>query len=202
MSITSAQFRSATAGVGDSTSVSAVVAAINTGGGIDPATLTANSVMYAVTNATPAALSVGVSRIVGRKASGNIAAMTGAETVALLSPATNSANGVATAAQITALEAATTSVGTLKAGIGAAPDSPATGALSLTTATSFLVPAGDTTFSLAAGTLGQHKWAVMGASHIVTITNVSGWTGTAAGDYVHACYTGGGWIALDSRATP
>lgn len=44
-------------------------------GGIPASTLGANSILYAVTAATPAALSVGASRIVGRAATGNIAAL-------------------------------------------------------------------------------------------------------------------------------
>ncbi len=47
----------------------------------------AHTILYAVTDNTPVALTVAASRIVGRKASGNIAAMTGAETLALLTGA-------------------------------------------------------------------------------------------------------------------
>ena len=47
----------------------------------------AHTILYAVSDDTPAALAVAASRIVGRKASGNIAAMTGAETLALLTGA-------------------------------------------------------------------------------------------------------------------
>jgi hypothetical protein len=43
----------------------------------------ANTILAATTDDTPAALTVGASTIVGRKASGNIAAMTGTETAAL-----------------------------------------------------------------------------------------------------------------------
>lgn len=62
----------------------------------------ANSVLYAVTDDTPAALAVAASRVVGRKASGDVSAMTGAETLAILFPAAPVAleeSGV-TAAQI------------------------------------------------------------------------------------------------------
>ena len=45
----------------------------------------ANSILYATTDNTPAALTVGASTIVGRKATGDISAMTGAEATALLS---------------------------------------------------------------------------------------------------------------------
>ncbi|KKL79120.1 hypothetical protein LCGC14_2018030, partial [marine sediment metagenome] len=47
----------------------------------------AHTILYAVSDNTPLALTVAASRIVGRKASGNISAMTGAETIALLSGA-------------------------------------------------------------------------------------------------------------------
>lgn len=43
----------------------------------------ANSILYGVTDDTPAALAVPASRIVGRKAAGDIAALTGAEVVAI-----------------------------------------------------------------------------------------------------------------------
>ncbi len=51
---------------------------------VDKATLDANSILYAVTDDTPAALAVAASRIVGRKASGDIAALTVAEVKTLL----------------------------------------------------------------------------------------------------------------------
>jgi len=47
--------------------------------------LTANSLLYATVNYTPAALTVAASRIVGRKATGNLGALTGAEVMAILS---------------------------------------------------------------------------------------------------------------------
>ena len=47
----------------------------------------AHTILYAVSDDTPLALTVAASRIIGRKASGNIAAMTGAETLALLTGA-------------------------------------------------------------------------------------------------------------------
>lgn len=47
----------------------------------------AYSILYADTDDTPAALSVAASRLVGRKASGGIAAMTGAEALALMTTA-------------------------------------------------------------------------------------------------------------------
>lgn len=45
----------------------------------------ANTILYAVTDDTPVALTVPASTIVGRKATGNIAALTGAEILAILS---------------------------------------------------------------------------------------------------------------------
>jgi len=51
---------------------------------IAKSTLDANTILYAVTDDTPAALAVAASRIVGRKASGDISAMTAAELWALL----------------------------------------------------------------------------------------------------------------------
>lgn len=50
---------------------------------VDKATLDANSVLYAVTDDTPAALAVAASRIVGRKATGDVVALTGAEALAI-----------------------------------------------------------------------------------------------------------------------
>jgi len=47
-------------------------------------TFTANSMLYATTAATPAALTVGSSTFVGRKAAGDISAMSVAEAMALL----------------------------------------------------------------------------------------------------------------------
>lgn len=47
----------------------------------------ANTILYATTNNTPVALSIAASRIVGRKASGGIAALTGAEALALMTTA-------------------------------------------------------------------------------------------------------------------
>lgn len=55
----------------------------------------ANTILAATTDDTPAALTIAASRIVGRKASGNIAAMTGAETTDLLRAASTTATGVA-----------------------------------------------------------------------------------------------------------
>lgn len=57
---------------------------------VTKATADANSVLYAVTDDTPAALAVGASTFVGRKASGNVAAMTAAESLALLGHDTRS----------------------------------------------------------------------------------------------------------------
>ena len=110
--------------------------------------------------------------------------------------ATNAVSGSASAAQITALEG-------LQHGL-AAVDTIATGAASVSTGVTFLNPAGDVTFTLANGTNGQIKTFMLVASHTVTITGVSGWTGKAAGDYVRAVYStlAGGWGVLDSRATP
>lgn len=47
-------------------------------------TLDANTILYATTDDTPAALAVGASTIVGRKATGNVVAMTPAEAWGLL----------------------------------------------------------------------------------------------------------------------
>jgi hypothetical protein len=175
-----------------------VATAINNGGGnaVLKADYTANTVLAATTSATPVALTVAASRIVGRKASGSIAAMTGTETVALLPHATNAAEGVATAAQITALEG-------LQKGLGAV-DTVASGACSVSTVVTFLNPAAPATLTLAAGSNGQIKTMVLVAAFATTITGVSGWTGTVSGDYVRAVYStvAGAWVVLDSRATP
>ena len=61
-------------------------AALSSGlaGKVDKATLDANSVLYAVTDDTPAALAVAASRVVGRKATGDVVALTAAELLAIL----------------------------------------------------------------------------------------------------------------------
>lgn len=51
---------------------------------VDKSTLDANSVLAAITDDTPVALAVPASTVVGRKASGSIAALTGAEVAALI----------------------------------------------------------------------------------------------------------------------
>lgn len=51
---------------------------------VDKATLDANTILYATVDDTPAALAVAASRIVGRKASGDIGALTAAELWAIL----------------------------------------------------------------------------------------------------------------------
>lgn len=54
----------------------------------------ANTILYATTDNTPIALSVPTSRIVGRKATGDITAMSGAETTQLLSGASDTQFGI------------------------------------------------------------------------------------------------------------
>jgi len=51
---------------------------------VDKTVLDANTILYATTDNTPAALAVAASRIVGRKATGDIVALTGAEAAAIL----------------------------------------------------------------------------------------------------------------------
>ncbi len=62
---------------------------------IDKNVLTANSLVKADAAATPVVLEVAASRIIGRKASGSIAALTGAEAAAIVAAASDSAQGVA-----------------------------------------------------------------------------------------------------------
>jgi hypothetical protein len=57
--------------------------------GIPAATLDANTILFATSDNTPAALPVAASRIVGRKASGNIDDMTGAEARTVMSGVDN-----------------------------------------------------------------------------------------------------------------
>lgn len=75
-------------------------------------TLDANSILYAVSDNTPAALAVAASRFVGRKASGDVAAMTGAEAWALLAAATGHPEviGVAMSDETTAITTGTAKV--------------------------------------------------------------------------------------------
>ena len=54
------------------------------GRGIRKSVLTANSVLYAITAATPAALTMAASRILGRKSSGNTVALTAAELLTII----------------------------------------------------------------------------------------------------------------------
>lgn len=63
--------------------LAAAIAGIDLSGKIDKSTLEANSILYATTDDTPIPLLVAASRIVGRKASGNIDDMTTAELAAL-----------------------------------------------------------------------------------------------------------------------
>jgi hypothetical protein len=51
---------------------------------VEKATLDAHTILYAVSDNTPAALAVAEQRIVGRKTGGNIAALTGAEVLTLI----------------------------------------------------------------------------------------------------------------------
>lgn len=59
-------------------------------------TYTANSIVYATTSATPLALTVGASTIVGRKATGGIVALTAAETKTILAIAVADISDIAT----------------------------------------------------------------------------------------------------------
>lgn len=61
----------------------AVVLTASEVGAVDATTLNANTILYAVTDDTPAALPVAASRIVGRKAAGDIDDMTTAELAAI-----------------------------------------------------------------------------------------------------------------------
>lgn len=56
----------------------------SSGSFIAKATATANSILYAVTNATPAALTLAASQVVGRKATGDIVALSMADLQAML----------------------------------------------------------------------------------------------------------------------
>jgi len=51
---------------------------------VEKATFDAHTILYAVSDNTPAALAVGEQRIVGRKTGGNIAALTGAEVLSIV----------------------------------------------------------------------------------------------------------------------
>lgn len=196
MSITNADFSRATAGVGPTSAITTVVNAINAGGGggIPTSTITgANQIVYGTAADTPAALSVSASRIVGRKASGNLTGMTGTETVSLLPAATNAANGVATAAQITALEG-------LVAGLQGVETLTAAGAFSVAVGVTFLEPAAPATFTFPNGTKGQIKLIMQNNTNASTLPGPA--TMTAVGDFVLAVYNGSTWMPLASKFTP
>lgn len=71
----------------DSATEEPTLVTASSGSGIDPTTLNANTILYAVTDDTPAALSVGASTVVGRAASGNIVALTATELRTILAAA-------------------------------------------------------------------------------------------------------------------
>ena len=65
---------------------------------VEKTTLNANSVLYAVTDDTPAALAVGASTVVGRKATGDVVAMTATEAKNVLAITNTDVSGLGTAA--------------------------------------------------------------------------------------------------------
>lgn len=85
--------------------------------GIPASTYDANSILYATTDDTPVALTVAASRVVGRKSTGDIVALTGTEVRAIVDPiswtaASSSGTGANLAIPITARYVARTIAGT------------------------------------------------------------------------------------------
>jgi hypothetical protein len=74
--------------------------------GIATSLYDAHTILYATTDNTPVALTVGASRIVGRKSTGNIIALTGAETRVIEQGVDNITAGVVAAAGTTVADAA------------------------------------------------------------------------------------------------
>lgn len=73
--------------------------------GVSASTFDAHTILYAVSDNTPVALTVGASRVVGRKATGNIIALTGAETRVIEQGVDNITAGVVAAAGSTVADA-------------------------------------------------------------------------------------------------
>lgn len=122
--------------------------------------------------------------------SGNLHIFAMAPTPPVLS-ASNAHSGLATAAQITALEGLQKGLPTVETVTGST-------ALSLSAGVSFLNPSGTATYTLAAGANGQEKLIVLLSTHAVTVTEIPGWTGGTAGDYVRVVYStvAGAWLRI------
>ena len=89
---------------------------------IDKSLFDANTILYATSDNTPVALTIAASRIVGRKATGDISALTAAETLAIITPTTTEGDLIyAGASNVLTRLAATTNgfVLTLVAGVPA-----------------------------------------------------------------------------------
>ena len=106
--------------------------------------------------------------------------------------ATNAVSGSASAAQITALE-------NLQKGLGST-ETIATGAISVSTATTFLEPNAPRTFTFAAGTKGQRKVIMLNTAFAATLPGPV--VLTVIGDYVDLLYNGSDWQQVGSQITP
>lgn len=81
----------------------------------------------------------------------------------------------------------------------------ASGAVSVSTGTTFLNPSATGSYTIASGANGQHKWIVLVATQDVTVATAGGsWTGGAPGDYAHAIYStvAADWLILDHYEAP
>jgi hypothetical protein len=106
--------------------------------------------------------------------------------------ATNAVSGSASAAQITALEGLQKGLPTI--------ETKTSGAISVSTAITFLEPTTPTTFTFAAGTKGQTKLIMLNTANAATLPGPV--VLTAIGDNLSLLYNGSGWQVIASTITP
>lgn len=106
--------------------------------------------------------------------------------------ATNAVSGSASAAQITALEGLQKGLPTV--------ETIATGAISVSTAVTFLEPTAPRTFTFAAGTKGQTKLIMLNTAFAATLPGPV--VLTAVGDNLSLLYNGSDWQVIASTITP
>jgi len=106
--------------------------------------------------------------------------------------ATNAVSGSASAAQITALEGLQKGLPTI--------ETKTSGAISVSTAITFLEPTTPTTFTFAAGTKGQTKLIMLNTANAATLPGPV--VLTAIGDNLSLLYNGSDWQVIASTITP